>query len=98
MPRSGRHPGDTFLYFMGSRDLSLIDWSESVPEPVLQIDGLTKTFGRNTVVDNVSFEVRRGEMFGFLGPKRLGEDDHDPHVPGHHPAQFRVDQDPRFSA
>ena len=33
-------------------------------ESVLQINGLTKTFGARTVVNDVSFEVRRGEMFG----------------------------------
>ena len=44
-----------------------------MPEPVLQIDGLTKTYGRKTVVNEVSLEVRRGEMFGFLGPNGSGK-------------------------
>ena len=37
-------------------------------EQVLRIEGLTKTFGSRTVVDNVSFDVKRGEIFGYLGP------------------------------
>ena len=40
---------------------------------VLEVSGLTKTFGGKTVVDDVSFEVRRGEMFGFLGPNGSGK-------------------------
>ncbi len=44
-----------------------------MPEPVLHIDGLTKTFGRKTVVDDVTFAVQRGEMFGFLGPNGSGK-------------------------
>lgn len=35
--------------------------------------GLTKRFGDFTAVDDVSFEVRRGEIFGFLGPNGAGK-------------------------
>ena len=39
----------------------------------LQTEGLTKTFGQRTVVDDVSFAVKRGEIFGFLGPNGSGK-------------------------
>jgi ABC-2 type transport system ATP-binding protein len=35
--------------------------------------GLTKKFGAFTAVDNIEFEVRRGEIFGFLGPNGAGK-------------------------
>ena len=34
---------------------------------------LLKTFGAFTAVDHVSFEVRRGEIFGLLGPNGAGK-------------------------
>jgi len=41
--------------------------------PALEIKGLTKRFGSKTVVNDVSFQVDQGDMFGFLGPN--GGDD-----------------------
>lgn len=40
---------------------------------VLDIKDLTKTFGQRTVVNDISFQVKRGEIFGFLGPNGSGK-------------------------
>ena len=40
---------------------------------LIQIDGLRKTYDTLVAVDNVSFEVRDGEVFGLLGPKGAGK-------------------------
>lgn len=42
-------------------------------EWALEVDGLTKKFGAFTAVDNVSFRVSTGEIFGFLGPNGAGK-------------------------
>ncbi|KAK8143650.1 hypothetical protein G3M48_006937 [Beauveria asiatica] len=39
----------------------------------LRVDHLTKSFGKNTAVDNVSFGIRRGEVFALLGPNGAGK-------------------------
>lgn len=39
----------------------------------LKIDGITKTFGDFTAVNNVSFEVEPGTIFGFLGTNGAGK-------------------------
>ncbi len=39
----------------------------------IQIKNLTKKFGDFTAVDNISFEIKKGEIFGFLGPNGAGK-------------------------
>ena len=42
-------------------------------ETVIKVDNLTKRFGSFTAVDSISFEVGRGEIFGFLGANGAGK-------------------------
>lgn len=41
--------------------------------PAVQTQALTRRFGSFTAVDRVTFEVERGEVFGFLGPNGSGK-------------------------
>jgi len=40
---------------------------------VIEVSGLTKTYGDRAVVDGVSFAVEEGEIFGILGPNGAGK-------------------------
>src|SRR3954447_15145167 len=40
---------------------------------MIQARGLTKRFGTFTAVDEIDFQVARGEAFGFLGPNGAGK-------------------------
>ncbi len=42
-------------------------------QPALVVDHLTKRFGDRTAFSDVSFEVAKGEVFGFLGPNGAGK-------------------------
>ncbi len=42
-------------------------------EFAIDVQGLTKRYGDKTVVDALSMQVRRGEVFGFLGPNGSGK-------------------------
>ena len=47
--------------------------SETQETDGLRVVHLTKSFGKNTAVDNVTFGVRRGEVFALLGPNGAGK-------------------------
>jgi ABC-2 type transport system ATP-binding protein len=40
---------------------------------MIKIQNLSKNFGNNTVLNNVSFEINKGEIVGFLGPNGAGK-------------------------
>ncbi|MNQ42028.1 putative ABC transporter ATP-binding protein YbhF [compost metagenome] len=42
-------------------------------EKIISVQNLTKTFGSFTAVNSISFEVQKGEIFGFLGANGAGK-------------------------
>ncbi|MEG1642289.1 MAG: ABC transporter ATP-binding protein [Synergistaceae bacterium] len=40
---------------------------------ILKYENISKTFGENKVLDSISFEIKKGEIFGFIGPDGAGK-------------------------
>src|SRR5688500_4304384 len=40
---------------------------------MIEVENLTKRYGRHTAVDGISFKVMKGEILGFLGPNGAGK-------------------------
>ena len=56
--------------------------SETIDEPfeidiewgiMIKVNNVNKSFGKKVAVNNVTFEVKPGEIFGFLGPNGAGK-------------------------
>ncbi|MFP7298997.1 ABC transporter ATP-binding protein [Neobacillus niacini] len=42
-------------------------------EPIISLRNVTKVIGRTTIIDDLTFDVPKGEIFGFLGPNGAGK-------------------------
>src|SRR5438105_12826962 len=42
-------------------------------QPVIHVSSIRKTYGRTVAVDEVSFDVQAGEIFGLIGPNGSGK-------------------------
>src|SRR5207302_6591290 len=40
---------------------------------MIKVEGLTKRYARTVAVDNISFEIEKGQIVGFLGPNGAGK-------------------------
>ena len=45
----------------------------STSQPVIHVSGIRKTYSQHVAVDDVSFEVHKGEIFGLIGPNGAGK-------------------------
>lgn len=70
---------DAFVDLLGGshlRDSPLAAAMRMIPAsdtPVIEARGLTKQFGAFTAAENITFQVRPGEIFGLLGPNGAGK-------------------------
>ncbi len=65
-------------------------WKEAGREPVIAVEGLTARFGEETILENVSFEVFRGEILCIVGGSGCGKSTLLKHMIGLHTACRRT--------
>ena len=43
------------------------------PQPIISLENISLSFGNRKILDNVSFEINRGQILGMLGPNGVGK-------------------------
>ena len=65
--------GGEFLLFFVDKIIIILDQRIFTSSPVIQISSLTRRFGETNAVDQLTLDVRAGEIFGFLGHNGAGK-------------------------
>ena len=58
---------------------------------IVQVENVSKHFGEFKAVDDVSFDIEKGTVYGLLGPQRRRQNDHHPDDHGYHRTGFGTD-------
>jgi len=69
---------DAFVTMLGGQPKRSLNFVSHAPRgrdgaPPVRASGLTRRFGAFTAADHISFEIKRGEIFGLLGPNGAGK-------------------------
>jgi len=69
---------DAFVAMLGGQpnrklNLATHQITTTAGTPPVQATGLTRRFGDFTAADNITFQIKRGEIFGLLGPNGAGK-------------------------
>jgi hypothetical protein len=67
--------------------------NDNPPPAFIEVADLTKRFGEVNAANRVSFDVRKGELFGCLGPQRRRQDHYDKYADSPRQARYGHDQD-----
>ena len=47
--------------------------SKTKDENIIEVSNLTKFYGKTKGIENVSFDIKEGEIFGLMGPNGAGK-------------------------
>jgi putrescine transport system ATP-binding protein len=61
------------MAYAAQKPATIEPWQDPNAEPILRVEGITKTFGKVYAVDDVSVDIYRGEFFSLLGGSGCGK-------------------------
>ena len=67
--------------------------AENSAMPILQVNNVTKKFGELVAVNNLSFSVKNGQVFGIAGPNGAGKSTVYNLITGYYPFEGRIEFD-----